>query len=366
MMAGEGRKRSLNLSLDFVHKEQQLGGYRTLNLLNSMGDPTYMRTVLYMQVARDYVPAPKANWARVVINGESWGVYVNVQQFNTDFTKEFFGATGGARWKVPVSMGRGAGGGLTYLGEAVDAYKRAYEIKSKDDPKSWADLTKLTKVLNETPPDKLEKALEPLLDIDGALKFLAVDKALINNDGYWTRASDFNIYQDPKGRFHVIPYDANETMSGSEGGRGGPGGGGGGFPFGGRGGMGGGGVDLDPFAGASDSNKPLLSRLLAVPSLRARYLGYIRDIAERWLDWSKVGPLAQQYQALSAADMKTDTRMSDTFDAFTKGVAEDTAEQDFGGFRGPGGANMSLKSFVEKRRAYLLSHAEVKAAAKPQ
>jgi spore coat protein CotH len=290
---------------------------------------------------------------------------VNAQQFNTDFTKEFFGATGGARWKVPGNPGA-TSGGLAYLGESVAAYKRAYEIKSKDDPKAWTDLINLCKVLKETPPDKLEKALEPLLDVDGALKFLAVDKALINNDGYWTRGSDYDIYQDPKGRFHVIPYDANETFSGSEGGPGGFRGGGGGFPGGGRGGMGGGGVDLDPLAGAADSNKALLSRLLAVPSLRTRYLGYIRDIAERWLDWNKVGPLAQQYQALIAADMKTDTRMSDTFDAFTKGVAEDAAEQGFGGFRGPGAANMSLKSFVEKRRAYLLNHAEVKAAAKPR
>src|SRR5207253_4845157 len=35
MMVGEASKRSLNLSLDFVHKDQQIGGYRTLNLLNS-------------------------------------------------------------------------------------------------------------------------------------------------------------------------------------------------------------------------------------------------------------------------------------------------------------------------------------------
>ncbi|HTD65659.1 MAG TPA: hypothetical protein VK846_03900 [Candidatus Limnocylindria bacterium] len=36
----EGRKRSLNLSLDFDHDKQNIGGYRTLNLLNSHEDPT--------------------------------------------------------------------------------------------------------------------------------------------------------------------------------------------------------------------------------------------------------------------------------------------------------------------------------------
>ncbi|MCI0534677.1 MAG: CotH kinase family protein, partial [Verrucomicrobiales bacterium] len=161
---GEGRKHSINLSLDFARENQQLGGYRTLNLLNSHEDPTFLRSVLFYQIAREYVPAPKANLARVVINGESWGVYVNAQQFNKEFVKDWFGTTKGARWKVPGSPG--GRGSLAYLGEDVAAYKGIYEIKSKDTKESWADLIKLCKVLNETPPDQLEKALAPILDID--------------------------------------------------------------------------------------------------------------------------------------------------------------------------------------------------------
>ena len=70
---------------------------------------------------------------------------------------------------------------------------------------------------------------------------------------------------------------------------------------GGRGfGPGGGGPTLDPLIGLNDPTKPLRSKLLAVPALRARYLAYVRDIAERWLDWKKLGPLARSYQALIA------------------------------------------------------------------
>src|SRR5258705_104825 len=93
MSVGEGRKRSLNVSLDLVHKNQNIGGYRTLNLLNSHEDPSYLRSVLSYQIDREYIPAPKANFARVVINGESWGIYVNAQQFNKDLVKEWFGTT---------------------------------------------------------------------------------------------------------------------------------------------------------------------------------------------------------------------------------------------------------------------------------
>ncbi len=67
MMVGEGSKRSFNVSIDYVHDKQNLLGYRTLNLLNSHEDPSFLRSILFYQVAREYVPAPKANFVRVVI-----------------------------------------------------------------------------------------------------------------------------------------------------------------------------------------------------------------------------------------------------------------------------------------------------------
>jgi hypothetical protein len=361
---GVGLKNSLNLSIDFKHKNQRLMGYRTLNLMNSASDPTMMRIALYHEIARQYFPAPKANWVRVAINGESWGVYVNLQQINSDFTEENFKSSKGARWKLPVNMGGGSGFG--YLGDDPERYKRAYQIKSKDDPKAWTDLVNFCKILNTVAPDKLEQALAPVLDIDGALRYLAIDKALINNDGYWVRASDFMVYQDTNGRFHVIPADANETFNPGEGGRGGFGGG-----------FGGGGVQLDPFAGSQDSSKPLLSRLMAVPALRQRYLHYLRDIAENWLYWGKVAPKIAGYQALINDFVKEDTRNLSNYPGFLNGIGLVAASTpaaatpqggDFmggpGGFGGRGrrggGASISLKSFFEQRSAYLLEYPEIK------
>jgi hypothetical protein len=342
-----GYKQSLNVSIDWVHGKQSLGGYTTLNLLNSHTDPTYLRTVLYLQAAREYVPAPKGNYVRVVLNGENWGVYVSAQQFNKGFIQEWFKTDEGARWKVPGSPnGRG---GLEYLGDDIAAYKRVYEIKSKDDPAQWEALARLTRVLNTTPPDQLEQALAPMLNIDGVLKFLALEVALVNNDGYWTRASDYSLYRDPKGVFHLFPHDANETFGpGGGGGRGrGPGGpppggrmgpppggpGGGGQ---GRGGMRMGGAELDPLVGLDDATKPLRSKLLAVPALRTQYLRYVKEIATKWLDWKTIGPIAERYQALIRDDVARDTRKLDTIEAFDAGL-------------------QVLQDFAARRRAFLMS-----------
>ena len=218
-------------------------------------------------------------------------------------------------------------------------YKRRYEIKSKDDDKDWKALIELCRVLNKTPPDKLEEALKPILDIDGVLWFLALDNALINDDGYWTRASDYSIYRDAKGKFHLTPHDINETFTPAGGGKGGKGpkdgfGGKGDFKgpkdgefgkgefkgpkdgfgkggFGGPGGFGmgpkgGGGYALDPLVDIDNPRMPLY-RLMQVPSLKEKYLKDIRTIAEKSLDWKTFGAVVKQYRDLIEKEVEIDT-----------------------------------------------------------
>ena len=98
-------------------------------------------------------------------------------------------------------------------------------------------------------------------------------------------------------------------------------------------------VMLDPLVGLDDATKPLRSRLLAVPALRARYLNYVRQIAERWLDWQRLEPVARLHHARIAEAVRADTRKLYTNQAFESGVSE---------------GSESLKSFVSRRRAFLL------------
>lgn len=196
-MVPAGSKRSLNISMDMADPDQRLLGYKTLNLLNSNGDQTLMHSVLYSTIANKYLPTPKVNEVRVVINKEDWGVYQNAQQFDKIFQEEHWNSTKGARWKVRGSPG--GGGSLRYLGNDVEQYKQLYEIKTADKKKSWESLIEMCRVLNETSVEELPEVIEPLLDVDGALRFLALDVALMNEDGYWVRGSDYSICQDESG-----------------------------------------------------------------------------------------------------------------------------------------------------------------------
>jgi len=119
-------------------------------------------------------------------------------------------------------------------------------------------------------------------------------------------------------------------------------------PGGGRGGMG---VELDPLVSAKDATKPLLSKLLAVPALRERYLALVREIAEKHLDWAKLGPVAQRYHDLIAAEVRGDTRKLDSTEAFETSLTQDHAGTGFGP---GGGGTIGLKNFADQRRAFLL------------
>ena len=390
----EGLKRSLNLSMDFIDDDQRLYGYKSLNLLNCNGDPSMMSSILYAHLASQKIAAPKVNFVKVVINGESWGLYVSSQQFNKTFVNQNFGSKKGARWKVSGSPQ--GDGGLRYLGENIDDYRSRFDIKSGDKESSWRDLINLCKVLNETPAEQLEQALEPILDIDGTLWFLAVDVATSNSDGYWTRASDYNIYQNTDGKFQILPHDMNEAFraghagGGGRGGRGGPGGrrgfgppggGRGGPPGGGRGrrfggppgggppgggppggfggpggggpgggGPGHGGVELDPLVGLDQERFPLRSVLLNHPKWRKQYMANLREIA-LLMDWENIGPRVAQYRKLIQTEVERDTRK-----LFTTKQFKDATGQGF-----PKKDSTTLRAFMDKRSAFLLKHPEIKA-----
>jgi hypothetical protein len=321
MMVANSEKKPFNITLDYADKNQRLYGYRTLNLLNGFTDPTFLREVLFSRISCNYTPALKSNFVKLVINGQNWGVYVNVQQFNQDFLRDWFGATRGARWKI--AMGRGAGA-LTYEGDNPAAYKRAYELKSKDDSEAWTALINLCKKLNATPDDQFEASLNSILNVDQALWLVALETIFID-EGYVTRGADYALYRDGRyGRFYLLSIDNNETFR--------FGGGGPGFR-----GMGPGGA-LSPLAMADDDSRPVISRLLAIPHLRARYLAHVRTIAEEWLDWKALGPVIAEYQALIDAEVKADTKKLYSYEAFAKGPIQDVegGDRPVGGGGGPG------------------------------
>lgn len=321
-------KRSLDVQMDYGDSKQRLHGYKTLNLLNAHEDPTLMREVLYSRICREYIPAFRANFVKVVLNGESWGIYPNVQQYNSDFLQDWYGSRKGVRWE--------GSGSLTYEGPDVENYSR-YTLKSGNaSDQSWKDLVELCRVLDQVQDDQLEKALHPIFDIDGALWSIALENVFVD-EGYLIRGSDYNLFQDGQRRFHLLQHDGNEVFNRP----GGPG-----MP---RDMVA---TELPPYYEADTKRRPVVGRLLSIPHIRARYTAHMRTIISQWLNWEKVGPLVEQYRQLIDLEVRKDVRLESSYQDFVDNI-ESTVQ----------GRVLGLKEFVELRRNFLLSHPELTAPA---
>ncbi len=55
--------------------------------------------------------------------------------------------------------------------------------------------------------------------------------------------------------------------------------------------------------------------------LRQRYLQYVREIAERGLDWKNLGPVIAAYREQLKDELAIDTRKLSTLDAFLRATA---------------------------------------------
>ena len=93
-------KNPLNIRLDYVHNGQSIDGYNVLKLSNGFRDPSFVREVLAYEMAREYMPASKATYANVFVNGNFHGLYTCVQSVDDDFTNEHFYERRGPFFKV--------------------------------------------------------------------------------------------------------------------------------------------------------------------------------------------------------------------------------------------------------------------------
>ena len=308
IMVSTLKKKSFNISLDYTDDKARIDGNRTVNFLNCNQDPSLIRDAIFAQIAGQFVPTPRVNFIKLIINGANWGVYGNAQQFNKDFLKDWFGNRKSIRWKIERNYG--GVGALRYLGDDQAAYQRAFQLKTKNAPGAWSRLIRFCKVLNEPSLKRRELELPALLDIDRTLWFLALEWVFQDSDGYVKQGYDYRLVENPDGRFLPVLYDNNEILplpnlnrravnrQGQQ-------------EFG-----------ADPLEQRGNSYRPLISCLLAVPEWRARYLAHVRTIATECLDWKQVGSMCQKFHDLIDAEVRVDRRRLTTVTAFESSIKQ--------------------------------------------
>ena len=321
------QKCSFNLDINFVHADQAVMGYSSMNLNNGFHDPTFCREVVYNNFVAQFIPNMRANHVVLTLNGENWGVYINVQQFDKDMLRDYFADEDGLRIKCANNP---SGPGLRYNGATSSGYT-GYEIKDAGglaDP--WAPLIDVcNKVTNE--PVSTWQNIDAVFAVDPSIWSTVFENLLTDDDSYVNKGADFSLYRDPyDNRMYLLQTDANETFTQTT---------------------------WSPTLNFTSSTKPVLSHVLAAPELRQRFMAHYRAMVPR-INWTDLGAEFTRLRNLIDAAVQADPKKLYSYTLFQNNFTSTVSLP----YSGPAGGTVpGLQQFVTGRASYLAGIAELAA-----
>ena len=174
-------KPGLTLNFDKLVKGQKFHGLEKISLNNSVQDPSFSSEKICRELFNAAgVPAPRADYATVELNGRKLGLYVLLEGYNRQFLKRHFKNSKGnlydggflADVDTPLNPNAGDAGAA-----AEDLRELARAAKTGDGTDRYA-------------------RLEKVLDIDRFVTFMAMEVLVCHWDGYCMNKNNYRVYHD--------------------------------------------------------------------------------------------------------------------------------------------------------------------------
>lgn len=275
----------LSFKLDFDEFEddypqidnQRFFGFKKFSLKNNYEDPSNLREKVAADVfaKAGMVVSHTAFYTLYVDHGngpEYFGLYTLVEEVDGEVLDTQFSSDDGNLYKPE-------GEGASFVeGSFAEEY---FEKKTNEDDEDWSDVLSLfTALHNETAtsdPASWRANLESAFDVDGFLKYLAVNGIIQNWDTYGIMTHNFYLYNDPDNtQLTWIPWDNNEALQTGK-----------------RGGS----LALD-FSNLQASSWPLIAKIYADDIYRARYNYYLLEVISDAFETTATQDLYDRYAAL--------------------------------------------------------------------
>lgn len=232
----------------------------------------------------------RCNYAKLFLNDQYQGVYVNAERIDASFIdRNFPGQTGGL-WKNDTG---GPGGELRYIGDNPERYRKAFEPKNKE-AKTQEELRQLVSFiskLNRVPKPEFQRTLEEGMHVDPFLKTTAVMLLAGAFDQLtgWGPHNYYLYHEKGTGKWNYLPWDLDVGFCEVAFGRV---------------------YVLDDWDAAwpvpAGVGNPLLERVIHDPQLLARYRKIAQEILEKHFEPSRLCEVVDAKYALIRNDLKTD------------------------------------------------------------
>jgi hypothetical protein len=213
-MIAPALKKPFKLDVNRYDADARLAGLTGINLHNNAMDPTLMREALSYAVFRDAgVPASRTSSALVYLTVDKQydrkllGLYTVVEEIDKAFLKSRFGSAKGLLLKPENCFN------LPYLGDDFAKYERIYRPKTEATPRTTARLIELIRLIHQADDATFARQIGEYLDVDGFLRFVAVNALLANMDSFLSTGHNFYLYVHPDTlKVHFIPWDLNLSL----------------------------------------------------------------------------------------------------------------------------------------------------------
>lgn len=326
-------KNPMHIELD-AYKKQSYQGYKDIKLGNGYADPSMIRETVSYNILSNYSFCPKANFAKLFINGNYVGLYSNAESITKDFCSNHFYSSKNTFFKCNpiVNPGPTTKSNLRYItGADSSGYANFYEVKSDY---GWNDLVALCDSVTNNPA-----SLPNVMDVDRVIWMLAFNNTLVNLDSYsGVFAQNYYLYKDHTGHYNPIVWDLNMCF--------------GGFPFSGAGATGMGSLtipamqQLPSTLHSTDTYWPLINDIMNNAMYKRMYYAHMRTILNEAIVSGQYETLAAQFQSLINSDVIADTNKFFTDTDFQNGMIADVS---VGSYSVPG-----IKNLMDARVTYLL------------
>ncbi len=380
------------LAVDFniFNRVRTFHGVKKVFLNNGWSDPTLIREVVAYEIfAKMDIPTPRASLIDLWVNDTHLGVYTMAEMVDQAFLQRHFEDASGNLYKPELMVARldwteedadkdfsspffpeqphhdpvlytNIGGAplidllrALKLEDLVSAYVpiaplegnlarglppmrmarnylEAMALKTNENNPDYSALFKFLDVLNNEPDETFPEEIEKVLDVEGALKFIAVSACILHLDNYIGIGHNNYLYE-VNGKFHVIPWDTNMAF--------------GTFNLGIR-------KDglinyyIDEPTGGPMSRYPLVDRLLSHEPYLDKYRGYMEEILDGPFSLDVVIPRIDQLAEMVRPYAEADTEMFYAFEDWERCLTEDLRPPDI--FEGwmAGGPSPQMPFFI--------------------
>ncbi len=188
---------------EFV-KGQKFLGLKKLTLNNMVQDPSMVHEALAYEAFRAVgIAAPRTGYAYVRVNGEDYGLYMNVETLDDVGLARWFGAT--------AHLYEGSYGSDVTPGGAA-----AFEVDEGDE-EDRSDLEALIAAANGATGDWSDD-MAGVADLSQMVRMWATERYMGHWDGYsgiegelWP--NNFYLHSDPTGEFEMLPWGTDHAWS---------------------------------------------------------------------------------------------------------------------------------------------------------